>query len=432
MTTLILLPHQLYEKKYLPKVKEIIFYEHPFYFSRMNFNKKKLILHRASMKMHCDELNGKYIEFDKNLVINKNTLLFDPIDKDVYEEFKKKGVEFLESPNFLLTKEDYEKYRSKTDKFTFSPFYFYSKKINNIIPNVKSKDQFNREVITENIDIPELPSKTSKKEKEYIQEAIEYIEKHFKNNYGNTENFNYPITHKTALKWLKNFVKDKFENFGKYQDFIDKDNLYLFHSLLSSSINIGLLQPLQIIEFIRPYEKKININSYEGYIRQLYWREYQRYCYIYCDFNKNYFGLKKKLGNEWYTGNTGTPIVDDLIKLGFDTGYIHHIGRLMVIGNFMVLNEIDPEEGYKWFMEFSIDSYEWVMKQNVLDMVFCVTGGETMRKPYISSSNYVLKMSNYDKGKWASKWDKLYYDFQKNHKDELWKFRYHFPYLRKL
>ena len=90
----------------------------------------------------------------------------------------------------------------------------------------------------------------------------------------------------------------------------------------------------------------------------------------------------------------------------------------MVIGNFMVLNEIDPEEGYKWFMEFSIDSYEWVMKQNVLDMVFCIIGGETMRKPYISSSNYVLKMSNYDKGKWASKWDKLYYDFQKNHKDE--------------
>lgn len=432
MNTLVLLPNQIYDKKYFPKVNKIIFYEHPFYFTRMNFNKKKLILHRASMKKYCDKINGSYIEFDKDLTIDKNTIVFDPVDKDVYEEFKNKGATILENPNFLLTLKDYQEYRSKTDKFTFSPFYFFCKKINNIIPNVKSKDQFNREVIVNNIDIPELPSKINKQEKEYIQEAIEYIEKHFKNNYGNTDNFNYPISHKTALKWLKSFVKDRFENFGKYQDFIDKNNLFLFHSLLSSSINIGLLQPIEIIDYIRPFEKKININSFEGYIRQLYWREYQRYCYIYCDFNKNYFGLNKKLGNEWYTGNTGTPIVDDLIKCGFDTGYIHHIGRLMVIGNFMVLNEIDPQEGYKWFMEFSIDSYEWVMKQNVLDMVFCVTGGETMRKPYISSSNYVLKMSNYDKGKWASKWDKLYYDFQKNHKDELWKFRYHFPYLRKL
>ena len=103
----------------------------------------------------------------------------------------------------------------------------------------------------------------------------------------------------------------------------------------------------------------------------------------------------------------------------------------MVIGNFMNLSEIDPEEGFKWFMEFAIDSYEWVMKQNVLDMVFFVTGGKTMRKPYVSSSNYVLKMSTYKKGHWSEKWNTLYNNFVKNHVDKLMKFRYHFPTLRK-
>ena len=85
----------------------------------------------------------------------------------------------------------------------------------------------------------------------------------------------------------------------------------------------------------------------------------------------------------------------------------------MVVGNFMNLYSLHPDEGFKWFMEFSIDSYEWVMHQNVYDMVFFVSGGATMRRPYASSSNYVLKMSNYKKGEWSEKWDNLYNDFLK-------------------
>ena len=104
----------------------------------------------------------------------------------------------------------------------------------------------------------------------------------------------------------------------------------------------------------------------------------------------------------------------------------------MVIGNFMNLSGINPLEGFKWFMEFSCDSYEWVMTQNVLDMVFCVTGGKTMRKIYISSSNYILKMSNYKKDDWSAQWDTLYWDFLRQHKKLLWKFRYNLPQLTKI
>ena len=102
----------------------------------------------------------------------------------------------------------------------------------------------------------------------------------------------------------------------------------------------------------------------------------------------------------------------------------------MVVGNYMNLSGISPIEGHKWFMEFSCDSYEWVMAQNVYDMVFFVSGGITMRKPYISSSNYILKMSNYKKGEWCNIWDKKYKDFLKKNKKKLWKFRYHFRGLK--
>ena len=179
------------------------------------------------------------------------------------------------------------------------------------------------------------------------------------------------------------------------------------------------------------YKSKIPLNSFEGYIRQLFWREYQRYCYEYFNFNnKNYFGNSKKLTKDWYEGTLGIDPVDDAIKDGFDTGYLHHILRLMVVGNYMNLYGLHPGEGFKWFMEFSCDSYEWVMHQNVLDMVFFVSGGVTMRKPYVSSSNYVLKMSDYKEDEWSEKWDELYKSFLKKNKSKLWKFRYHFRGLK--
>jgi len=426
----IILPHQLFHKKYLPKnIKKIILWEHPQYFTKYNFNKKKLILHRASMKHYYDYLkknkyNIQYINFNKTPTYKKATL-FDPIDK-----IKIPNTTLIESPNFLLTKENYDAYKKKKgNSYMFHWFYLWGKKIVDIIPNVKSKDKENRKKLPKDIDIPDMPKNSNKK---YIQSAIKYVNKHFKNNYGDTENFLFPISHATAKKWLKDFIKKRFENFGKYQDAIDKENDFLFHSYLSTSINIGLLNPLEIIDEIRKV-KGIPMNSYEGYIRQLFWREYQRYCYVYFDFsNKNYFGNKKKITKEWYDGTTGIDPIDDCIEKGFHQGYLNHIQRLMIVGNFMNLSGMNPMDGFKWFMEFSCDSYEWVMYQNVLDMAFCVTGarqnGGTMAKPYISSSNYIIKMSNYKKGDWSEKWDTLYHNFIKNNKKKLIPFKYYFRF----
>lgn len=428
MMDFVILPTHIYELKYFPKKYKYHLYEHPQYFKMYNFNKKKLIIHRGSMKYLHDKMkssgyNVKYIEYDKKLDLNK-FIMYDPIDKI---NFKNSDVTYLESPNFLLSSKLLDEYNNKTDKFFFYFFYMWGKKQLDIIPNIKSQDKDNRQKMDNTIKIPKIPSNMA--DKKYINEAIKYVNDNFSKNYGNTDNFQFPLSHTTAKKWLKEFILKKFNNFGPFQDYIKKEENYMFHSLLSTSINIGLLHPSDIIKAIKPYKNKISINSYEGYVRQLFWREYQRYCYKYGNFDGNYFNNKKKLDEKWYNGTLNIEPVDDCIKKAFDTGYLHHIERLMIVGNFMNLYGISPQEGFKWFMEFSCDSYEWVMHQNVYDMVFFVTGGKTMRRPYISSSNYIIKMSNYKVGKWGDKWDKLYNNFLKKNKKKLYKFRYYFRSL---
>ena len=428
MVNFIILPNQLFEKKYLDKKYNYIIWEHPHYFKDYKYNQKKLLLHKGSMKYYYDYLKEnnfkvKYIDYDEKFNI-KEYILFDPINK-----LKLPGkYEILDSPNFLLGQELTEKYRKKTKKFFFNGFYMWCKKELDILPKVKSQDKYNRDSIPENIKIPKVLSNDN--DEKYINIGKRFVKKDFPKNYGNTNDFLFPLTHKTAKKWLKYFVKIKLKNFGKYQDAIKKEESFMFHSLLSSSINIGLLNPIDVINEALKYKKKVPLNSLEGFIRQLFWREYQKYCYIYYNFNnKNYFGNTKKLTKSWYDGTTGIEPIDDCIIKGFETGYLHHIERLMVMGNYMNLHGLHPDEGFKWFMEFSVDSYEWVMHQNVYDMVFFVSGGATMRRPYISSSNYVLKMSNYKKGEWSKKWDKKYHEFLKKKRKKLLKFRYYFRNL---
>lgn len=424
----LILPNQLFDKKYLDKSLHYVIWECPHFFTAYNYNKKKLMLHRASMKYYYDYLKKhnyhvSYIEYNNILEQDESYLLYNPLNKpDILGLPKHYKIYDKPTPSLLLSPTLITEYRKKTKKFFFNAFYMWSKQKLNIIPKIKSQDKMNRSIIKNTPDIKQ-PFESHQKLNKYIEESIKYVQKHFPNNYGNTDNFIFPITHKDANNWLTHFIKYKSESFGTYQDFIHKDNPYLYHSLLSPLINIGLLTPLDVIKHLN---SSIPLNSYEGFIRQLFWREYQYYCYIYYDYsNKNYFNNNKKLTTEWYTGNTGITPIDDAIKEGFNSGYLHHIRRLMVVGNYMNLCQIHPKEGFRWFMEFSCDSYEWVMYQNVYDMVFFVSGGATMRRPYISSSNYIIKMSNYKKDKWSEVWNNKYKQFIIRNKNKLIKFRYY-------
>ena len=157
------------------------------------------------------------------------------------------------------------------------------------------------------------------------------------------------------------------------------------------------------------------LNSVEGFIRQIIgWREFIRGVYV-CkgteERNKNYWNFKRKIPKSFYDGSTGIDPVDDTIIKVKNTGYGNHIERLMILGNFMLLCEFDPNEVYRWFMEVFIDSYDWVMVPNVYGMSQFADGGLMSTKPYISSSNYIIKMSDYKKGSWSEIWDGLFWTF---------------------
>lgn len=421
---LYILPNQLFDIKYVLPISfnTMILWEHPDFFSKYMFNKKKLVLHRASMRKYYDDMKGtwnvKYIEYHETHHVVENSVMFDPINR--IDDFTSSDTVKLESPNFLLDKlflsEMYSNKKTKQSMRFTSYFYPRAKKHIKILVDVNSTDHLNRQKMLKESKENLEPPLCDPKDLKYIAEAKVYVNKHFSKNYGTCDNFHFPISKKCANTWLSFFLKSKLEKFGTFQDAIVEDAYMLYHSGLSSSLNIGLINPSDILKKIRPLESNIPVNSYEGFVRQLLWREYQRYCYIFLHeslLNKNKFMLRNKITTEWYSGDTGLYPIDVTIRKAFSSAYLHHIERLMIIGNFMLLSNINKMDGFKWFMEFAIDSYEWVMYQNVYDMVFFSTGGSTTHKAYISSSNYVRKMSNFKPGPWIEIWDEKYRAFKK-------------------
>ena len=198
---------------------------------------------------------------------------------------------------------------------------------------------------------------------------------------------------------------------------------FQLHSALSSSMNLGIITPQQVITEARNYaeENDIPLNSLEGFIRQIIgWREFIRGIYQnYGDqmVKSNYWNHKNKLTAAWYDGSTGIEPLDEAIKGAQKYGYTHHINRLMILSNIMNLCNIDPNEIYKWFMEMFIDSSDWVMVPNVYGMGTFADGGIFATKPYICGSSYILRMSNFKKGDWCDIVDGLYWKFIEEKKD---------------
>ncbi len=235
----------------------------------------------------------------------------------------------------------------------------------------------------------------------------------------------YPTTHADAKRWLDEFLQHRFELFGTYEDAIEQGENWIYHSILTPMLNIGLLTPEYVVRQAIAYAQKHDtpINSVEGFIRQIIgWREFMRATY-------EDLGVQMRNGNHWqhnrsmpkafYDANTGIDPVDDCIKRVNEHAYCHHIERLMVLGGFMFLCEIKPDDIYTWFMELFIDSYDWVMVPNVYAMSQHADGGLITTKPYFSGSNYVIKMSHYKKGEWSIVWDALFWRWIFKNKEAL-------------
>ena len=348
------------------------------------------------------------------------------LQKRIEENCLKKGIKLVmvDNPLFLANQEELNVFfKKEKKKFFQTSFYKTQRQKFNLLLNEDGKpeggkwtyDDQNREKYPKDRIPPAI--QYPKKNNEFKNASI-YVEDHFNTNFGMiNEEKRYPTNHEEAEAWLNQFLAIRFKEFGPYEDAVVKEFSILHHSLLSPLINCGLLSPLDVVQHSMKYyrEKNIPINSCEGFIRQIIgWREFIRGVYVAKGSQErttNFWGFSRKIPNSFYEGNTGIEPVDDTIHKIKASSYANHIERLMIMGNFMLLCEFDPDEVYKWFMEVFIDSYDWVMVPNVYGMSQFADGGLMSTKPYISSSNYIIKMSNYKKGEWCKVWDALFWNF---------------------
>ena len=448
----IVFPHQLFQNHpALQMDRAVYLVEEWLFYRQYNFHQQKLILHRASMKFYEEWLlknqyTVHYIETNQknndcrqlvaSLAEQKIAHIYiaaladDWLLKRMKDACAKNKItlHIYDNPNFLNTIQSTEQYFSKKKTYFQTDFYIDQRRQRNILMETDGKpsggqwtfDSDNRLKFPKKEKAPILELAPENK---FIIEARQYVQKHFSKNYGDLNSpCLFVVTFDDAANWLDDFLINRFEKFGIYEDAIVAKETVLHHSVLTPILNIGLLQPQQIIDQALAAAKKYNIplNSVEGFIRQVMgWREFIHIVYEREGAKQrttNYWKFKRKIPHSFWTGNTGIGPIDITIKKILKTGYCHHIERLMVLGNFMLLCEFDPDEVYRWFMEMFIDAYDWVMVPNVYGMTQFADGGLMTSKPYISGSNYLMKMSDYDKSDWQLLWDGLFWRFMHVHR----------------
>lgn len=259
-------------------------------------------------------------------------------------------------------------------------------------------DDQNRETLPKNHPVPDIPTI---KPDEITEEVIEMVKDYFPYHFGNLDHFLYAVTRSGALDMLDSFIEERLDEFGPYEDALKLDDHQLFHSQLSFYMNNGLLHPGEVCERAHDaYEKgNARLNSVEGFIRQILgWREFIR---IYYEAmmpevrEANHFEFTENLPEIYWTGKTKMKCMEQSINPVISEGYSHHIQRLMILSNFSNLTETDPRELNRWFWFSYMDAYEWVELPNVLGMSTYADGGVLASKPYVSSGNYINKMSDY-------------------------------------
>ncbi len=453
MNTGILFPHQLFEQNVLiSKCETIYLVEEWLFFKQYNFHKQKICFHRASMKFYesylfsrsinvvyiesIDELSDvrRLIPHLKSLGIT-NLEYIDTTDNWLEQRIAKSckthdlPIKKNRSSLFFNSPKEIEAYFQGKKRMFQTDFYKHQRQTRSILLESNQKpiggkwtfDDENRMKYPKG-KIPPLCE--ALKPNHFYKEAATYTQVYFANNYGTLNpDFIYPTTFVESRAWLQDFFGTRFLEFGAYEDAIVSNQLVLHHSVLTPMLNVGLLSPEFIIDETLQYASnhEIPLNSVEGFIRQIVgWREFIRAVYQLKGSEervKNHWGFTRKIPASFWNGTTGVEPIDCTIKKVLETGYCHHIERLMVLGNFMLLCEFDPDEVYRWFMEMFIDAYDWVMVPNVYGMSQFADGGLMATKPYISGSNYLMKMSDYQKGSWQPVWDGLFWRFMHVHRD---------------
>lgn len=451
----LVLPHQLFEQNFeAPAQTRFVLIEHDLLFRQYRFHAQKLVLHRASMARFARRLRGRGFEVDvlasdadhssdeqltalvRELEPERVTC-FDVVDdwlgRDLTRALSQGGYrltadDVFESPNFLTSRDEIGDWFGDNRARMHDFYVWQRRRLGILIENDGepvggqwSFDADNRKKLPRDYEPAEAlrfaPENTD------VQAAIAWVEAEFPEAPGDPREFAWPTSAEEARAGLDDFLQHRLEDFGPYEDAISAEHGFINHGLLTAALNIGLLDPREVVEAVveAAEEQDTPIASLEGFVRQVIgWREYMRATYrLYGRRMRttNHLDHTRSLTDGWWAGTTGLDPVDLVIGRVLETGYAHHIERLMVLGNAMSLLRIDPDAVYAWFMEMFIDAYDWVMVPNVYAMSQFASGEAITTKPYVSGSNYLRKMSDLGTGDWTDEWDALYWTFVHDHRD---------------
>ena len=455
MELTLIFPHQLFDPHpAVARGRKILLLEDPLFFGTdarwpLHFHRQKLVLHRASLAAYTTRLQNEGYQaehvrqagggtedlLDRHVERGTTVLhVVDPVDDVLgrrlarFAARRQLTVRTVPTPQFLSPPEFLDQQFPAGRKPFMARFYQAQRQRMGILlePDGSPRggqwsfDADNRKKLSRTVEVPE-PRRPARSPG--VRQAIRDIAAEFPGGPGDPENFAYPVTHAEADVWLEDFLQWRFHAFGPYEDALSVRHRVVFHSVLTPCLNIGLLNPDAVIRRALAHAEThdVPLNSLEGFVRQIVgWREFMRAMYERHGRTmrrQNFWGFERPMPRAFYDGTTGIEPVDHVIRSVRETAYGHHIERLMILGNMMLLCRIHPDAVYRWFMEMFIDAYDWVMVPNVYGMSQYADGGFFTTKPYFSGSNYVRKMSDFPSGSWCEVWDGLFWTFLADHRD---------------
>ena len=332
------------------------------------------------------------------------------LQKDLERLAKELNISLVmrEDKHFLCTHQEFRAWAGDKKELRLEYFYRYMRKTHQILIDADGQpeggqwnfDQDNRKPYPKQgpgmIDGPiefELDQITL--------EVLDYVKNTYQDHPGSLDYFNWPVTRAQALEGLQYFIDYRLRNFGVFQDAMWTETPFGWHSVLSTSLNLKLLHPREVIDAVLRAWKQydLDLSTVEGFIRQILgWREFVRGMYD-LDMPKmaldNYYEHKRALPPWYWDGHTKMACMKDAIGQTLKYGYAHHIQRLMITGNFALLAEILPSAVCDWYLAIYVDAIEWVELPNTAGMALFANGGRFTSKPYIASGAYIKRMSNY-------------------------------------
>jgi deoxyribodipyrimidine photolyase-related protein len=354
----------------------------------------------------------------------------------------KVALEIREDRHFYTTPEDFETHAEGRKSLRMEFFYRELRKRFDVLMEANGKpvggdwnfDKANRGSFGKSG--PENPGAGPAHRADAVTQAvIDLVNARFAAHPGSLERFTWPVTRQEARRDLDKFIHERLPTFGQYQDAMWQDEPWLYHSLISSSLNLKLLNPREVVEAAEAayHSGHAPIEAVEGFIRQILgWREYVRGIYWmhmpdYLD--RNAMGATEELPDFYWTGETELECLRQSIGQTLEHGYAHHIQRLMVTGLYALLLGVQPKRVHEWYLAVYVDAVEWVELPNTLGMSQYGDGGLMASKPYVATGKYIQRMSNYCQacpmnpakrtGADACPYTTLYWDYLLRHEEKL-------------